>query len=151
MSFITPIKFLRSLVYNKRPVAANLLEGQPAFNGNADQPGLFLKNSDNELTKVGPIHVGLIPPNSATDPNGAGDGTLSKGEGWLDESGIEGPNLKIWNGSQWVPSSPVTLYARVIISVVAPPVGPNPEGTLWWNPTPGTGMKILFESAWVNI
>lgn len=153
MSFITPIKLLRSAIYNKRPTPANLLEGQPAFNQNANQPGLFLRNSDDKLTKIGPTFVGLVAPNSATgDPSGPGTGEadLCIGEEWLDTDNADGPLLKIWDGMGWVPCSPSPTYAKVLISLTQPSTA-NPEGTLWWSPTPGAGMKVLFDGSWNSI
>lgn len=151
MPYITPVKLLRSLVYNKRPNPANLLDGQPAYNGNVAQPGLFLKNSINGLTKIGPIFVGPVPPNYSLDPLGSGDDTYSIGEGWLDTSGdgdTEGAILKIWDGSGWIECSSSGSSASVIISAV-PPATSLPAGTLWWDPS-GT-LSILYNSAWVVV
>jgi hypothetical protein len=150
MSFFTPIQILRSLVYNKRPNPSTLLDGQPAFNGNDGQPGLFFKNSNNELVKIGPTFVGSVAPNNPSDPSGQGGGSLCVGESWLDQDNAEGPLLKVWDGSQWVSCSPVTTFARVLISNTAPSTVNNPQGTLWWNPL-GTGMKILFDGDWESI
>lgn len=152
---ITPIKFLRSLVYNKRPDPSKLLGGQPAVNTNEDQPGLFFRDSNDNLFKVGPCAVGEYAPNAVTDPNGAGGGSNSKGELWLDQSESLGPTLKVYDGENWRKAEPLA-YARVLVS----PTTPNatalnlPEGTLWWNSENGL-MYILFgnnpESIWTQI
>jgi hypothetical protein len=150
MPYITPIRILRSSVYNKRPNPSNLLEGQPAYNSNEAQPGLFLKNSLNGLTKIGPISVGPVPPNDLTDPEGAGDGFHSVGEGWLDTSGddVDGPVLKIWDGEGWSLCSPGGSSSTVIVSPV-PPATTIAEGSLWWNPA--GDLSILYEGTWVTI
>ena len=147
----TTIKILRSLIYNKRPIASGsnaLLEGQPAVNYNADQPGLFFRNTDNELVKIGPATVGEYEPNSATDPNGAGTGTNCLGEQWLDTSESDGPTLKTWDGSSWVKSEPI-VYARALISAVAP-ASTFPQGTMWWNSENGL-TYVLYQSAWIQL
>lgn len=152
---ITPIRFLRSLVYNKRPNPSELLQGQPAVNLDGDQPGLFFRDSYSNLVKVGPCAVGEVPPNSPQDPNGAGSGTNSLGELWLDQSEPLGPTLKVFDGSAWKKSEPLN-YARVIVSDAKPDAEALqlPEGTLWWNSGNGA-MYILFgqnpESQWVQI
>jgi hypothetical protein len=149
MPYITPIKLLRSFIYNKRPSPSVLSDGQPAYNGNADQPGLFFKNSDNQLTKIGPTFIGSLPPNSPSDPNGAGDGSLSIGEQWLDTSGDNGSVLKVWNGSSWVDSYPIA-YARALMSPTAPPKEDYPQGTIWWDTETGFSY-ILYQTDWVQL
>ena len=136
---------MRSLVYNKRPNPNNLLDGQPAYNGNANQPGLYLKNSDNGLTKIGPTFIGDLPPNSTEDIVGAGDGSLSIGEQWLDTSEPGGSILKIWDGSNWVVSVP---YAKALISPTTP-TDEYPQGTIWWNPETGLSY-VLYLTDWVE-
>lgn len=148
---LTPIKILRSLIYNKRPLASGpnkLLDGQPAVNYNPDQPGLFFRNSDNELFKVGPTAIGEYPPNSADDPGGAGSGTNCLGELWLDVSSPDGPTLKIWDGSQWAKAEPIS-YARALVADEAP-AGDFLQGTMWWNS--GNGLTyIRYQDQWVQM
>jgi len=149
---ITPIKFLRSLVYNKRPDPTKLLEGQPAINTNSDQPGLFFRDNNNSLFKVGPCAVGTSAPNAASQ---GGGGSNSLGELWLDQTEGLGPTLKVFDNNSWVPCTPVK-YARVIVQDNAPNAAALdlPEGTLWWNSNTGL-MYILFgddpEGIWVQV
>jgi hypothetical protein len=91
-------------VAQKRPQPAPLLDGQVAININAGEPGMFFKQSDGALTKVGPTCVNTtgFAPNSA--PAGPGGNTV--GELWLDgRSAFTSPLLKIWNGTQWLATS----------------------------------------------
>jgi hypothetical protein len=145
---VTPIQFLRSLVLNKRPDPAKLLQGQPAVNTAAAQPGLFFADDTGAtLFKVGPCSVGTSAPNAgATGPAGALGNT--KGELWLDitPSTLDrpGPVLKVWNGTQWINCMPYT-YANTIVSDTEPTLGNHPDGTLWWNSETGL-LYVLYSS-----
>jgi hypothetical protein len=148
---VTPIQFLRSIVFNKRPDPAKLLPGQPAVNTDAAQPGLFFADdTGTTLFKVGPCTVGTVAPNTgATGAPGQLGNTL--GELWLDTNGdpplFPGPVLKVWDGSSWINCfPPPTIYAVPIISDTAPPLSVHPNGTLWWDS--GTGlMYILYQDS----
>lgn len=96
------LQHVRSNTANKRPVATNLADGQLAVNYHADSPGLYAKDSNNTLFKVGPIHVGTTAPNATP----AGSSGNSRGEGWLDTSGTN-PVLKVWNGTAWATVQPI--------------------------------------------
>lgn len=91
-----PLQHIRSSTANKRPVATSLADGQISVNYHTDSPGIFIKDSNNSLVKIGPIHVGPTAPN-VTPAGSSGNG---KGEGWLDTAGVN-PILKIWTGSVW--------------------------------------------------
>jgi len=140
----TPIQFLRSIVLKKRPDPTLLLEGQPAVNTNATEPGLFFSDaSGSTLFKVGPCSVGITPPNDgASGPIGALGNT--KGELWLDTTSTPtspGPKLRVWDGIQWVNCMPYT-YANTIVSDTAPTIGNFPDGTMWWDS--GTGLMYVL-------
>lgn len=93
------IQLLRSNNAKERPFPGNLLDGQPAINTNAQEPGLFLKVTDGTVVKIGPVAItnNGIPPNSS--PLGlAGNGV---GELWFDASSSPGV-LKIYDGTTWV-------------------------------------------------
>ena len=150
----TPIQFLRSLVFNKRPEADKLLPGQPAVNTNASQPGLFFADdTGSALFKVGPCAISDTAPNAgATAPGQLGN---SVGETWLDTSITPtqpGPTLKIWDGTRWVTSMPF-VFAGALMSSSTPSLG-LPFGTLWWNTSTGL-LYILYNdgttSQWVQI
>ena len=133
----TQIQVLRSSILNNRPDPGQLLDGQPAVNINAGQPGLFFKDNNGGLFKVGPASVGLKPPNDA----GTGYPGNSLGELWFDTDTAE---LKIWDGVQWRPADPSELgYSTVLIQPTAPDLTLYPNGTLWWNDGNGQ-MYVLY-------
>jgi hypothetical protein len=92
------LQHLRSSTANKRPVPGNMSEGQLAINSASGSPGLFFKDSNANLVKVGPVHVGTTAPNAS--PASGGTAGNSVGEQWLDTSGSN-PVFKVWDGSAW--------------------------------------------------
>lgn len=92
------LQHLRSSTANKRPVPGNMSDGQLGINTNDGSPGLFFKDSNNALVKVGPVHVGTTAPNAS--PASGGTAGNSVGEQWLDTTG--GTYVfKVWDGSAW--------------------------------------------------
>jgi hypothetical protein len=73
-------------------------DGQLAMNTNLASPGLFFKDSNGDLVKVGPVHVGTTAPNAT--PASGGQAGNSKGEQWLDTSSSRYV-FKIWDGTDW--------------------------------------------------
>jgi hypothetical protein len=73
-------------------------DGQLAMNTNLASPGLFFKDSNGDLVKAGPVHVGTTAPN--VSPASGGQAGNSKGELWLDTTGSD-YTLKTWDGSAW--------------------------------------------------
>ena len=146
---VTPIQFLRSIIFNKRPDPAKLLSGQGAVNLNSTEPGLFFADdTGTSLFKVGPCAVGSTAPNAgAAGPVGALGNT--KGELWLDMNGdpplFPGPVLKVWDGVSWVNCFPApTVYAVPIISDTAPSLAVHANGTMWWDSSTGL-LYILYQ------
>lgn len=92
------LQHLRSSTANKRPTPASMADGQVAINTNDTSPGLFFKDNNGALVKIGPVHVGTTAPNAS--PASGGQSGNSKGELWLDTSGTN-PVLKVWDGSAW--------------------------------------------------
>jgi hypothetical protein len=74
------------------------------MNTNLVSPGLFLKDSNGDSVKIGPVHVGTTAPNAT--PGAGGQAGNSKGEAWLDTTATN-PILKVWNGSAFVAVQPV--------------------------------------------
>ena len=59
------LQHLRTGVANKRPIPTLLSAGQLAVNTNEASPALFFKDSNGDLVKVGPVHIGTSAPNSS--------------------------------------------------------------------------------------
>ena len=59
------LQHLRSSTAHKRPIPTVMSAGQIAINTNEASPGLFFKDSNGDLVKVGPVHVGENAPNSS--------------------------------------------------------------------------------------
>jgi hypothetical protein len=92
------LQHLRSSTADKRPTPGAMSDGQLAMNTNLASPGLFFKDSNGDLVKTGPVHVGATAPNAT--PASGGQAGNSKGELWLDTSGSD-YTLKTWDGSAW--------------------------------------------------
>jgi hypothetical protein len=92
------LQHLRSSTLDKRPNPASMVDGQVAINYASGSPGVFFKDANGSLVKVGPVHVGSTAPNIS--PASGGTAGNSIGEQWLDNSG--GTYVfKIWDGSAW--------------------------------------------------
>ena len=92
------LQHLRSSTLDKRPNPASMVDGQVAINYASGAPGMFFKDSNGSLVKVGPVHVGSGAPNAS--PASGGTAGNSLGEQWLDTSG--GTYVfKVWDGSAW--------------------------------------------------
>ena len=92
------LQHLRASTADKRPTPAAMAEGQLAMNTNLASPGLFFKDSNGDLVKTGPVHVGTTAPNAS--PASGGQAGNSKGELWLDTTGSD-YTLKTWDGTAW--------------------------------------------------
>jgi len=92
------IKHLRSSTLDKRPQPSGMADGQLALNTASGSPGLFFKDTNGSLVKIGPVHVGSTAPNAS--PASGGTSGNSLGEQWLDTSG-GGYLFKIWDGAAW--------------------------------------------------
>lgn len=95
------VRLRRSPVFTKRPQFYDLEDGELAVNFNANEPGLFIRDLDDQgnqrVRKIGPIHFGPAAPNS-TAANYGFPVALSNGECWVDTSaGVDKYFLKTWN------------------------------------------------------
>ena len=100
----TNIQLLRSNIVSKRPAASVLLDGQVAVNYNFQEPGLFFRLTNGQLTKVGPVAYS----NDGSVPNAvpAGEPGNAVGEQWLDgRLSYATPLLKVYDGTSWVLSN----------------------------------------------
>jgi len=59
------LQHLRSGTANKRPLPTAMSDGQLAVNTNLASPGLFFKDSNGDIVKVGPVHIGSVAPNAS--------------------------------------------------------------------------------------
>ena len=94
---MTALRHLRSDTADKRPDPSALSSGQLAINYEAGSPGLFFKDTNGNLVKAGPVHIGTSAPNAT--PAAGGSTGNAKGEFWLDTT--TGYDLKVWDGSAW--------------------------------------------------
>lgn len=95
------VRLRRSPVFTKRPQVYDLEDGELAVNFNTNEPGLFIRDLDDQgnrrIRKIGPIHFGVTAPNS-TASNYGFPVELSNGEAWVDTSaGVDKYLLKVWN------------------------------------------------------
>ena len=59
------LQHLRSSTAHKRPIPTVMSAGQIAINTNEASPAVFFKDSNGDLVKVGPVHIGEDAPNSS--------------------------------------------------------------------------------------
>jgi hypothetical protein len=85
----------RSGTSNKRPDPASMTLGELDLNYDATTGGVFYKDSNGDVVKVGSAQVSATAPN-ATPAGSAGN---SKGEFWYDTGTSF---LKMWNGTSWI-------------------------------------------------
>ncbi len=91
------VQFKRSAIEEKRPVAANMLDGEINLNIHPDSTGLFFKDDNGAVIKVGPAYMGSEAPNSTPGVGGSAGNTI--GEFWYDTANSL---LKIFDGTQFV-------------------------------------------------
>jgi hypothetical protein len=84
----------RSGTADKRPDPASMALGELDLNYDATTGGVYYKDSNGDVVKVGSAQVSATAPNAVP----AGSSGNSNGEFWYDTSTSE---LKIWNGSAW--------------------------------------------------
>jgi hypothetical protein len=89
----------RSNVSSKRPDYNLMSYGELNINYSGFTGGLFYKNSNGSVVKVGPAEVSATAPNSSPAPGGSSGNSI--GEFWWDTSASPAI-LKIFDGSSWV-------------------------------------------------
>ena len=129
----------RSSTENKRPVAANMLNGELDLNYSDVSGGIFYKNASGSVVKVGPAQVGTTAPNSTP----AGSAGNSVGEFWYDTSASA---LKIYDGTAWTLSSSANTW---VPNPTAPTTGA--AGSFWLNTSTGPfTLEQRVGGAWVS-
>ena len=110
------LKHLRSSTADKRPTASGLADGQFAINTASGTPGVFFKDSNGGVMKVGPVHVGATAPNAVP----AGSAGNSLGELWVDNS-LTTAGLNYYTGSAFVNLTPSGTTTTVGLVELATP------------------------------
>ena len=59
------LQHLRTSTDSKRPIPAAMAAGQLALGLHTNSPGAFFKDTNSDLVKIGPVHVGTTAPNSS--------------------------------------------------------------------------------------
>lgn len=108
---MTSVQLQRSDVANKRPLPSVFANGELLLNTAPASPGIFTKNTDGALVKLGPPSVGTAAPNSTPAAGGATGNCL--GELWFDTS-LTPPRLKVYDGTNFVTTTPDPLVGVTI-------------------------------------
>ena len=90
-------RHIRSAVFEKRPLSTALLDGELAVNYHTDSVGVYLRDTLGKIRKVGPAHIGTLPPTPINYTD------LSDGELWIDISG-SAPAFRYYDesSSSWI-------------------------------------------------
>jgi hypothetical protein len=141
------IQNLRSSQAHRRAIPSLLSAGQICINTNEASPGLFFKDSNGDLVKVGPVHIGTSAPNSSPDSLGAGSlvtGTvyqiLTVGSSDFTAVGASANTV----GTIFTATGTTTGTGTVSTGVQG-----NEKGEQWLDTTGGAyDLKIYDGSAW---
>jgi len=106
------VQLQRSDVANKRPLPSVFANGELLLNTAVASPGVFTKNTDSNLVKLGPPAVGTTSPNSTPAAGGATGNCL--GELWFDTS-LNPPRLKVYDGTGFVTTTPLDPLVGVTV------------------------------------
>jgi hypothetical protein len=109
---VSSLQLLRTATAHKRPAPVDLLEGEVAVNYNPSSCGFFIKNSDGNIVKIGPVEVSTSAPNSTP----GGQSGNSEGELWYEPTSQA---LKIFHNGNWVTvatPTPVGFTGEVTVS-----------------------------------
>ena len=129
----------RSDTPSKRPDPNVLLEGELALNFDAATGGLYYKDTDDNVVKIGPCQISTTAPNSTP----AGSSGNSPGELWFNTAAN---GLFIWNGTSWVDVT--TGIAVQAISGSSPITVDNTDPT---NPVIGIDASSTTQSGAVQL
>nr|BAR24708.1 endosialidase [uncultured Mediterranean phage uvMED] len=139
------IQQLRSSAAHKRPIATTLSVGQLAVNTNLASPGLFFKDSNGDLVKAGPVHIGANAPNSSPATTSAAalvSGTvyqiLTVGTTDFTAVGASGNTVGVIFTATGAASGTGTVSGQQ----------GNEKGELWLDTTSTAQLKVYDGSAW---
>ena len=128
------LKHKRSDVPHDRPKATAINDGELAINFNAVDPGVYYKDTDGSIRKVGAITLGIAPPN--VSPSGSLGNSI--GELWADNDVC----LNVFDGSDFV-----KVYAYPKLPVVDTLPNEAPPGSLLYQKG-GGGLQIFIDGSW---
>ena len=114
-----PIQSRFSPEENRRPVPTTLIPGELAVSTHTNTPGLYFRDSANNLVKVGPTYIG------ATAPVPTNHAVLLRGEMWWN-----GDTLRLWNGIQWEIINSTSPEAILPLNIPEVQMTPAPVGLL---------------------
>ena len=141
------IKQLRSSAAHKRPIPTTLSVGQLAVNTNLTSPGLFFKDSNGDLVKAGPVHIGASAPNSSPATTSAAalvSGTvyqiLTVGTTDFTAVGASGNTVGVIFTATGAASGSGTVSGQQ----------GNEKGELWLDNSGTAQLKVYDGSAWQN-
>ena len=139
------IQQLRSSAAHKRPIATTLSVGQLAVNTNLASPGLFFKDSNGDLVKAGPVHIGASAPNSSpatTSASALVSGTvyqiLTVGSTDFTAVGASGNTVGVIFTATGAASGTGTVSSQQ----------GNEKGELWLDNSGTAQLKVYDGSAW---
>ena len=102
-----------STIKGSRPTAAFMEPGEIALNLHAQTPGLYFRDTEGSIRKIGPAHVSETAPPQA-----------SVGEMWLNP--LNGYSIKVFNGTAWQECGAVSYISE------NPPEQPS-DGQMWFD------------------
>ena len=134
----------------KRPIPNSLEFGELTVNYGANEPGVYFRTANDNLSKVGSCFVGAAAPNSSPTLGGLTGNTV--GEFWLDTSSSI-PSLKVWTGSVWLPIGEGNFASNLIVGTTSPGIrldgNPLQDVDLWWNNVTFI-LYIRIGPNWIN-
>ena len=131
----------RSSTASKRPVGASMAFGELNLNYDAATGGIFYKDSNGDVVKVGPCQVSSVAPNSTP----AGSAGNSEGEFWYDTATN---TLKLWDGSTWVETGGAVQGVTGVAPIVVDNTDPlNPIVSIDYATTSADGSVELATDA----
>lgn len=85
-------RHIHSAIFEKRPLSTTILDAELAVNYHTNSVGVYLKDTLGKIRKVGPAHIGALPPTPINYTD------LSNGELWIDTSSVT-PTLRYYDES----------------------------------------------------
>lgn len=141
----TPVVLLLKRTGNAsdRPFLSSIQAGELALSFGADDPGLYFLDTNQEVRKIGGAHYAINAPNTS----GVGNPQLSKGELWVEASGVGRP-MKVWTGTTWqITGGAAGIHTGTLPAAAA-------VGTILYktdNTTSPSGLYVSFAGGWAKV